>query len=156
MRSLKERIAMREASLFAVLLFSLHIQKIDMAEIDIISDSQFLTVNDTLVWYAGKFEQGFFKLGSSKNMYLGIWYKKISVKTVVWVANRNRPLTSASSGLRNVVHPSNLVLMNNATELIWASNTTSQLGNAIVNLMTMEIWERLRERRRMAFVIMED
>ena len=53
---------------------------------------------------------------------------------MVWVANRNRPLTSALSGLLKVVHPGNLVLMNNGTELIWSSNTTSQLGNAIVNL----------------------
>lgn len=105
-----------------------------MAEIDIISDSQFLTENDTLVSHAGKFELGLFKPGTSKNIYLDIWYKKISVKTVVWVANINRPLTSASSGLLKVVHSGNLVLMNNGTELIWSSNTTSQLGNAIVNL----------------------
>lgn len=29
-----------------------------------------------------------FSPGSTKNRYLGIWYKKISIKTVVWVANR--------------------------------------------------------------------
>ena len=76
MRNLKGRISMREATLFVVLLVSLHIQKIDMAEIDIISDSQFLTENDTLVSRAGKFELGLFKPGTSKNIYLGIWYKK--------------------------------------------------------------------------------
>lgn len=34
------------------------------------------------------FELGIFSPGSTKNHYLGIWYKKISVKTIVWVANR--------------------------------------------------------------------
>ncbi|KAK9106951.1 hypothetical protein Syun_022962 [Stephania yunnanensis] len=51
-----------------------------------------------MVSAGGMFELGFFTPGqSTKNMYLGIWYKKISVesKTVVWVANREYPFRGA-------------------------------------------------------------
>ncbi|KAJ0684592.1 putative non-specific serine/threonine protein kinase [Helianthus annuus] len=77
----------------AILLFSLLLlYKSYAAELNIISDSWFLTDEDTLVSPGRVFELGFFKPGSSENRYLGIWYKNISVRTVVWVANRDRPL----------------------------------------------------------------
>ncbi|KAI7733268.1 hypothetical protein M8C21_007243, partial [Ambrosia artemisiifolia] len=108
--------------------------KINTVELDVISDSQFLTEKDTLVSPGGTFELGFFEPGSSRNRYVGIWYKKISVQTVVWVANRNRPLNVASSGVLKIVHPGNLVLMNNSTNgMMWSSNTTST-GSATAKL----------------------
>ncbi|KAF5802396.1 putative bulb-type lectin domain-containing protein [Helianthus annuus] len=125
---------MERVAILVLLLVSLPIQKIYTAEINIISDLQFLTEKDTLVSPAGTFELGFFKPGSSGNSYLGIWYKKIYVKTVVWVANREHPLTIASSGVLKIVHPGSLVLMNNSTNgIMWSSNTTSS-GNATAKL----------------------
>ncbi|KAK9075910.1 hypothetical protein SSX86_004240 [Deinandra increscens subsp. villosa] len=132
-----------EVVIFVLLLVSLHIHKTTTAEIDIISDSQFLTEGDTLVSPDGTFELGFFTPGSSGDRYLGIWYKKISVKTVVWVANRDRPLTIASSGVLRIVGPGNLVLMNGTDGIImWSSNTTSSSSsstttNAIAKLDDM-------------------
>ncbi|PWA45982.1 S-locus glycoprotein domain-containing protein [Artemisia annua] len=123
----------KEATIFVLLLFSLHIQKIDTAEVGIISDLNFLTEQDTLVSPSGTCELGFFKTGrSSENTYVGI-YKKIYVKTVIWVANRDQSLTGVSSGLLRIVKPGNLVLMNNDTSVFWASNTTSS-ANAFVTL----------------------
>ncbi|PWA91072.1 S-locus glycoprotein domain-containing protein [Artemisia annua] len=134
MRSLNEMILLEEATIFVLLLVSLHIQKIDTAEVGIISDLNFLTEQDTLVSPSGTCELGFFKTGrSSENTYVGIWYKKIYVKTVIWVANRDQPLTGVSSGLLRIVKPGNLVLMNNDTSVFWASNTTSS-ANAFVTL----------------------
>ncbi|XP_076955326.1 G-type lectin S-receptor-like serine/threonine-protein kinase At4g27290 [Bidens hawaiensis] len=124
---------MEGVAIFVLLLVLIHIQKIYMAEIDVISDLQFLTENDTLVSQAGTFELGFFTPGSSGNSYLGIWYKKISVKTVVWVANRDRPLNVASSGVLKIVHPGSLVLMSDTNDILWSSNTTSS-GNATAKL----------------------
>ncbi|MFS7943483.1 putative protein kinase RLK-Pelle-DLSV family [Helianthus anomalus] len=123
---------MEKVAIFVLLLISLHIHKIYTAEIDIISDLQFLTENDTLVSPGGTFELGFFKPGSTGNSYLGIWYKKISVQTVVWVANRDRPLV-ASSGLLKIVHPGKLVLINHTNGIMWSSNTTSS-GRATAKL----------------------
>ncbi|KAK9115779.1 hypothetical protein Sjap_014726 [Stephania japonica] len=54
----------------------------------------------TLVSANGLFELGFFSPGQSgkNNIYLGIWYKNISVehKTVVWVANREYPMKGSN------------------------------------------------------------
>ncbi|KAF7141284.1 hypothetical protein RHSIM_Rhsim06G0191300 [Rhododendron simsii] len=63
---------------------------------DTITTVQFITENETVVSAGGGFELGFFSPGSSKNRYLGIWYKKITTRTVVWLANRETPITDAS------------------------------------------------------------
>ncbi|KAF5777995.1 putative non-specific serine/threonine protein kinase [Helianthus annuus] len=55
----------------------------------------------TLVSKGEMFELGFFSPGKSKNRYLGIWYKKISYGTVVWVANRETAIAD-TSGLSNL------------------------------------------------------
>ncbi|GJU93629.1 G-type lectin S-receptor-like serine/threonine-protein kinase [Tanacetum coccineum] len=133
MRSLKKRIAMEKLTILALLIISVHIQKTNTAEIDIISDLQFLTEEDTMVSPARTFELGFFSPGSSRNRYLGIWYKKITLKTVVWVANRNLPIIDVTLGLVRIVSPGNLVLVSNGTDVIWSSNTASS-EKAIVEL----------------------
>ena len=124
MKSSNVRILMEKATILVLFLFSLHIQKIYTAEIDLISDSKFLTEPDTLVSPAGIFELGFFRPGSSENKYVGIWYKKISDQTVVWVANRDFPLPGASSGILKIISPGNLVLINDTNVVVWSSNTT--------------------------------
>ncbi|KAF5777991.1 putative non-specific serine/threonine protein kinase [Helianthus annuus] len=53
----------------------------------------------TLVSEGEMFELSFFSPGKSKNRYLGIWYKKISYRTVVWVANRETPIADTSGML---------------------------------------------------------
>ncbi|GJX90304.1 G-type lectin S-receptor-like serine/threonine-protein kinase [Tanacetum coccineum] len=135
MRSLKEMISMEEATILVLLVFSLHMQKIYTAEITSISDSSFLTESDTLVSPGRIFELGFFKLGSSDNTYVGIWYKKISVKTVVWVANRDYPLTNvSSSSMLTIDSLGDLVLKSDTDHVVWSSNSTSSGNNATARL----------------------
>ncbi|GJY17725.1 G-type lectin S-receptor-like serine/threonine-protein kinase [Tanacetum coccineum] len=124
---------MEGLDLVLLLFCFLFIHKIYAAEFDIISDSQFLTDGDTLVSQTGIFELGFFQPNNSENRYLGIWYKKISVRTVVWLANRDHPLPSASPVMLKIVAPGNLVLFNNMS-IIWSSNTTAS-QNATANLL---------------------
>ncbi|KAI7757039.1 hypothetical protein M8C21_003152, partial [Ambrosia artemisiifolia] len=69
---------------------------------------------------------------SSENQYLGIWYKKIPDRTVVWVANRERPLPGASRVELKIVDPGILGLFSNSS-LIWSSNTTTT-GKATAKL----------------------
>ncbi|CAI9295173.1 unnamed protein product [Lactuca saligna] len=141
-----------EGALLFLPLYLLFFHKIYAAELDIISDSRFLTDGDTLVSATGVFELGFFSPGSSDNRYLGIWYKKISLKTVVWVANRNHPLASASSNMLKISETGTLVLFNNINGIVWSSNTTSSQnptaklldnGNLVVNEKNSEnvIWQ---------------
>ncbi|KAI3675498.1 hypothetical protein L1987_85088 [Smallanthus sonchifolius] len=116
-----------------IVLFSLlFLHKSFAAELDAISDSRFLTDGDTLISATGIFELGFFQPGRSENMYLGIWYKKISVRTVVWVANRDRPVPGASKLILKITDQGILGLFNNIS-MIWSSNTTTS-GNATAKL----------------------
>lgn len=59
---------------------------------DTLLPGQSLFTNQTLVSKGGKFELGFFNSGNSTNYYIGIWYKHIPVRTVVWVYNRDDPI----------------------------------------------------------------
>ncbi|GMY31652.1 G-type lectin S-receptor-like serine/threonine-protein kinase At4g27290 isoform X1 [Fagus crenata] len=101
----------------------------------IITQSQSLKDDMTLVSKDGGFELGFFNPGSSKNRYLGIWLKNIPVKTVVWVANRLNPIND-SSGVLMVNSSGSLVLLSqNNTTVVWSANSTKQASNPIVQLL---------------------
>lgn len=89
---------------------------------DTLSSIQSLTNDQTLVSAGQVFELGLFR-PSSSGWYLGIWYKKISVKTVVWVANRDTPLSNSSATLKFGDHGS-LVLIDSAGNVTWSSNQT--------------------------------
>ncbi|XP_038897081.1 G-type lectin S-receptor-like serine/threonine-protein kinase At4g27290 [Benincasa hispida] len=84
-------------SLFLFLSLSLFLFSSPSAAIDFITSSQNLTHGATLVSAKGFFELGFFSPGNSSNRYLGIWYKIIPVRTIVWVANRENPITNSSA-----------------------------------------------------------
>ncbi|XP_062231794.1 receptor-like serine/threonine-protein kinase SD1-8 [Phragmites australis] len=63
---------------------------------DTITPGQPLRGNDTLVSAgAGGFTLGFFTPPGSNSTYVGVWYAKVSLRTVVWVANRADPVRGA-------------------------------------------------------------
>ncbi|XP_057450959.1 G-type lectin S-receptor-like serine/threonine-protein kinase At4g27290 isoform X2 [Lotus japonicus] len=101
---------------------------------DSISQSQSLSEGKTLVSADGSFEFGFFSPGSSANRFLGIWYKAIPVKTVVWVANRSNPVKDNSSML-HINSEGNPVLVNNNGTLIWSAESRKKALNPIVQLL---------------------
>ncbi|KAK6132754.1 hypothetical protein DH2020_033559 [Rehmannia glutinosa] len=81
------------------------------------------------------FEFGFFSPEYSRNRYIGIWYKKITVHTVVWVANRETPIPETSSGTLKVINPGLLVLVNDTNGIIWSTNTSSTVQNPVAKLL---------------------
>nr|GLL48987.1 G-type lectin S-receptor-like serine/threonine-protein kinase At4g27290 isoform X1 [Ipomoea trifida] len=104
--------------------------------IDTISSTQFLKDGDTIVSSGGIFEMGFFSPTGSQNRYVGIWYKQIPVCTVVWVANRDTPLTNTSSVVLKIVNPGRLALVDDAnTSNIWYTNTSRLVQNPIAKLL---------------------
>ncbi|KAG2682433.1 hypothetical protein I3760_11G191300 [Carya illinoinensis] len=82
-----------------LLLLCLGLQLANGSVTDTIGPGQSLTTSETIVSAKGKFELGFFSPGNSTRNYVGIWYKKDSNRTVVWVANRERPFPNSSAVL---------------------------------------------------------
>ncbi|GAY53028.1 hypothetical protein CUMW_146300 [Citrus unshiu] len=98
---------------------------------DTITSSQSLSDGRTLVSKDGSFELGFFSPGSSKNRYVGIWYKNMPVKTVVWVANRINPIND-SSGVLVVNKTGNLVLTSQNKSVVWSANLSKEVRTPVV------------------------
>ncbi|GLJ33020.1 hypothetical protein SUGI_0664820 [Cryptomeria japonica] len=59
---------------------------------DTLSLGGFLREKQTIISKNGTFELGFFSPNGTNNWYVDIWYAHISVKTIVWVANRETPI----------------------------------------------------------------
>ncbi|KAF8409440.1 hypothetical protein HHK36_005516 [Tetracentron sinense] len=101
---------------------------------DTITPTQAVRDGETLVSSGGRFELGFFSPGNLKNRYVGIWYKQITIQTVVWVANRDNPLTN-SSGILTIGGKGNLILLNEAeASFMWRSNQ-SKADNPVAQLL---------------------
>ncbi|KAG6406113.1 hypothetical protein SASPL_133710 [Salvia splendens] len=79
---------------------------------------------ETLVSSSGKFALGFFSPGNSTNRYVGIWFNNITEATIVWVANRQSPLTE-KSGVFKLILPGILLLQTSANAIVWSSNSTA-------------------------------
>ncbi|KAL8237822.1 hypothetical protein R6Q59_018903 [Mikania micrantha] len=102
-----------------------------------ISANQTVGINETIVSPQETFLLGFFSPGNSTNHYVGIWYKKISKPTYVWVANRNTPLTDTSVEL-TLTAQGVLIIRNTTTGfIIWSStnSSTTSLKNPIGQLL---------------------
>nr|POE96299.1 g-type lectin s-receptor-like serine/threonine-protein kinase [Quercus suber] len=88
----------------------------------------------TLVSKDGGFVLGFFSPGNSTNRYLGIWYNNITVKTVVWAANRLNPISDSSSVLM-LNSSGSLVLLSQNTIVAWLANSTKEARSPVVELL---------------------
>ncbi|KAM3731653.1 hypothetical protein ACB098_12G180500 [Castanea mollissima] len=107
--------------------------KISYGVLDSITPSQRLSDGDTIVSREGNFVLGFFSPGSSKNRYLGIWYKSVPVQTVVWVANRVRPIND-TSGVLMINSTGNLnVIQNNS--VVWSASTLKEAQSPLLQLL---------------------
>ncbi|XP_062009544.1 G-type lectin S-receptor-like serine/threonine-protein kinase At4g03230 isoform X2 [Rosa rugosa] len=97
----------------------------------------------TLVSAGEKFELGFFTptpIGKSNSgadsRYVGIWYHKVTPRTVAWVANRDKPLPANSTGVLTIEDGNLLVLDNVTGERYWSTDIgTSSSSNMIVKIM---------------------
>ncbi|KAM0063304.1 putative protein kinase RLK-Pelle-DLSV family [Helianthus debilis subsp. tardiflorus] len=102
-----------------------------------ISANQILRYNQTITSPQETFELGFFSPRNSTNHYVGIWYKKISSGTVVWVANRNTPLTDTSGELTLTLQGVLILRDANKGNVVWSStnSSTTSVKNPIGQLL---------------------
>ncbi|KAF2618750.1 hypothetical protein F2Q68_00042537 [Brassica cretica] len=81
--------------------------------------------SETLLCNNGIFRFGFFTPVNSTGhlRYVGIWYAKVPVQTVVWVANKDAPIHD-TSGVISISGKGNLVVKDGLNRLIWSTNVT--------------------------------
>ncbi|KAH7546569.1 hypothetical protein FEM48_Zijuj01G0214700 [Ziziphus jujuba var. spinosa] len=99
---------------------------------DTISGTQSITGNSTLVSKDGNFEMGFFSPGGSTNWYVGIWYKDIPAKAVVWVANRQNPINDSSGTL--MINSTGHLVLSQKSGVVWSANPARPIQTPILQL----------------------
>ncbi|KAG5235597.1 G-type lectin S-receptor serine/threonine-protein kinase [Salix suchowensis] len=102
--------------------------------VDTISADHTIGDGETIVSSGETFELGFFSPGNSTRRYLGIWYNKISKGKVVWVANREIPITD-KSGVLKFDERGVLILAIQNGSVIWSSNSSRQAQNPVAQLL---------------------
>ncbi|XXG70292.1 hypothetical protein AAC387_Pa06g3082 [Persea americana] len=93
--------------------------------IDTISLGIPLSGDHTISSKGGIFELGFFKPGVPEKYYIGIWYKQLPEKIVVWVANRETPVQNKYSSQLKIDQDGNLVILSHFERPIWSTDISS-------------------------------
>lgn len=93
------------------------------------SHNQSHSILETCFSEGGIFALGFFfPTSSNKNLYIGIWYHNIPKRTVVWVANRDNPITTPSSAKLAINNNLTLSLSDSKGHTHWATTSNFTLG----------------------------
>ncbi|VVA93862.1 unnamed protein product [Arabis nemorensis] len=82
-----------------------------------------LSIGQTLSSPNNLYELGFFSPNNSHNLYIGIWFKLIIPRVVVWVANRENPVTDSMANLAISTNGS-LLLFNGKHGVVWSIGDT--------------------------------
>ncbi|XP_011008148.1 PREDICTED: G-type lectin S-receptor-like serine/threonine-protein kinase B120 isoform X1 [Populus euphratica] len=94
-----------------------------------IKDGEILTSVDE------NFELGFFSPGNSTSRYVGVRYSKIQDQAVIWVANRDKPI-SGTDGVVKIGEDGNLLVVNGNGSSVWSSNASFVSSNTALMLDT--------------------
>ncbi|CAN6865425.1 unnamed protein product [Brassica oleracea] len=89
-----------------------------------INSSSPLSIGQTLSSPGGFYELGFFSPNNTGNQYVGIWFKKIVPRVIVWVANRDKPVTSSAANL-TISRNGSLIIVDEKQAVIWSTGEAS-------------------------------
>ncbi|KAJ8628338.1 hypothetical protein MRB53_021645 [Persea americana] len=102
---------------------------------DSITPTQSIKDANTILSPDENFALGFFIPPNSTNRYIGIWYNKIPEHKVIWVANRQNPVTN-SSGVFTINSNGDLVLLDKQNNTVWfALNASTEIRNSRAKLL---------------------
>ncbi|GJX24446.1 G-type lectin S-receptor-like serine/threonine-protein kinase [Tanacetum coccineum] len=77
----------------------------------------------------------FFSPDNSAKQYLGIWFKNITIRKIIWVANRESPLSiSDTSSSLTIVDDGNLRILDGERNTVWSTNITLQSNETTAKL----------------------
>ncbi|XP_073108449.1 receptor-like serine/threonine-protein kinase SD1-8 isoform X1 [Elaeis guineensis] len=101
---------------------------------DTLNPNQPLADNETLISSGGRFALGFFSPSNSRNRYIGIWYYEIPIQTIVWVANRENPITESTGGSLSIATNGSLIISTENSTVVWSTAATG-LSNPVAQLL---------------------
>ncbi|VVA93863.1 unnamed protein product [Arabis nemorensis] len=112
-----------------------------------------LSIGQTLISSNKVYELGFFSPNNTQDhQYVGIWFKDTTPQVVVWVANREKPITDSTANLA-ISSNGSLLLSNGKHGVVWSTGVTfassecrvelSDSGNLIVidNVSLRFLWQ---------------
>ncbi|XP_028097300.1 G-type lectin S-receptor-like serine/threonine-protein kinase SD1-29 isoform X1 [Camellia sinensis] len=103
---------------------------------DTLTHSQPIAIGQTLISAGEVFELGFFSPGNSSKLYIGLWYKNITVRKIVWVANRENPLPATDSASSLIIgSDGNLRLLDGMRNTFWSTNISLASNNTVAVLL---------------------
>ncbi|KAK8457787.1 hypothetical protein SEVIR_3G246351v4 [Setaria viridis] len=107
---------------------------------DTVTAGRPLSGDAKLVSRGGKFAMGFFQPdgGVSGRWYVGIWYNNIAVRTPVWVANRDRPVSDPAASRLAIAPDGNLALLDPSGSPVWSTTATGNASNATVAAVLLD------------------
>ncbi|XP_018457691.2 G-type lectin S-receptor-like serine/threonine-protein kinase At1g61370 [Raphanus sativus] len=83
-----------------------------------------LSIGQTLSSPDGSYEFGFFSPNNSRNQYVGVWFKNITPQVVLWVGNRDKPVTKTPANLTFSTNGSLVLLEGEEQDLVWSIGET--------------------------------
>ncbi|GLU23157.1 hypothetical protein SLE2022_391820 [Rubroshorea leprosula] len=99
-----------------------------------ITSSNPLSQNEILISPTQVFELGLFCPDNTTNQYVGIWYKNIAPRTVVWVANRENPVIDSLASLK-IGSDGNLKLVDGNEVTLWSTNVSVRSNSSVAVLL---------------------
>ncbi|KAG6421311.1 hypothetical protein SASPL_117862 [Salvia splendens] len=95
---------------------------------------QKLVFGQTLVSQNQVFEIGIFSPGKSLMRFLGIWYKN-TPDVVVWVANRNHPISPSQAPPVLMISDNASLVISSGRSIIWLANSSRVASNPVLHLL---------------------
>lgn len=101
---------------------------------DTITQGRTIRDGETMISSGLHFALGFFGPEDSTSRYVGIWYYSIEGKAVVWVANRDSPI-SGRNGSMSIDESGDLVVYDGNGTSVWSSNSSASPTNTTAILL---------------------
>ncbi|CAI9090998.1 OLC1v1025910C1 [Oldenlandia corymbosa var. corymbosa] len=113
--------------------FSITVVEEDSTAIDTITITKPIQDPQSVVSSGQTYRLGFFSPENTSNRYVGI-IMNVPELTVIWVANRDRPLKD-SAGVVAISNDGNIVVLNGKNETLWSSNVSNPAANSSAQLL---------------------
>ncbi|CAL9237911.1 unnamed protein product [Arabidopsis halleri] len=105
--------------LFTMLLFTM----LSSSSYAVITTESPLSMGQTLSSANEVYELGFFSPNNTQDQYVGVWFKDTIPRVVVWVANREKPITDSTANLA-ISSNGSLLLFNGKHGIVWSSGVS--------------------------------